>query len=210
MQTNYLGTEPYDETREGFALRMGYAFNDHLRQAWSYSLVGRTVYNVASNASFYIQDAAGYTLLSQVSQAADPGLSRQPRSIRTPAGVDTLGTDFAGLGGDAEFLRTRLDASYYIPLERLIGNPDWGIVGLRRRRLPVQPGPAGAGRSTASSWAATICAASRPAAPARTTRLRRPARRPVHLDAVHRTALPAAGVARPRPDAGAPSSMSAG
>ena len=124
VQTNYLGTEPYDEKREGFALRMGYAFNDHLRQAWSYSLVGRTVFNVASNASFYIQDAAGYTLLSQVSQQLTLDY-RDSRIDPHSGGVYTLGTDFAGLGGNAEFVRTRLDAKYFIPLERLMGNPDW-------------------------------------------------------------------------------------
>src|SRR6202035_3696841 len=45
IQTNFLGTQPYDERRAGFALRLGYAFNDHLRQTWSYSLVDRDVYN---------------------------------------------------------------------------------------------------------------------------------------------------------------------
>ncbi len=48
IQTDYLGTEPYDERREGFALRLGYDFNDHLAQVWSYSLVQRTVFNVAT------------------------------------------------------------------------------------------------------------------------------------------------------------------
>ena len=41
IQTDYLGTEPYDERRIGFALRLGYDFNDHLRQVWTYSLVER-------------------------------------------------------------------------------------------------------------------------------------------------------------------------
>ena len=51
IQTDYLGTEPYDERRVGFALRLGYDFNEHLRQVWSYSLVDRTVFNIASTAS---------------------------------------------------------------------------------------------------------------------------------------------------------------
>ena len=38
-----------------------------------------------------------------------------------------LGTDYAGLGGDARFVRGNLNTAYYIPLERLLGNPDWGI-----------------------------------------------------------------------------------
>ena len=46
IQTNFLGTEPYDESRQGFAPRLGYAFNEHLRQVWSYSLVNRNVFNV--------------------------------------------------------------------------------------------------------------------------------------------------------------------
>ena len=40
IQTNNLGTEPYDERRVGFDVRAGYDFNEHLRQVWSYSLVG--------------------------------------------------------------------------------------------------------------------------------------------------------------------------
>ncbi len=124
VQTNYLGTEPYDEKRVGFALRMGYNFNDHLSQTLSYSLVGRTVFNVVSDASFYIADSAGYTLLSQVSQqtAIDYRDSKvDPHS----GGYYRLGTDVAGLGGNAQFVRARLDASYYVPLERLMGDPDW-------------------------------------------------------------------------------------
>jgi outer membrane protein insertion porin family len=127
VQTNYLGTEPYDEKREGFTLRMGYAFNDHLRQSWSYSLVGRTVYNVSSLASFYIIDAQGYSVLSQVSSqlALDYLDSRvDPHS----GGLYTFGIDNAGLGGNAEFIRPRLDARYYIPLERLLGDPEWVLM----------------------------------------------------------------------------------
>jgi outer membrane protein insertion porin family len=126
VQTNYLGTQPYDEKRVGFAVRSGYSYNEHLSQSWSYSLVGRTVFNVQSTASFYIQNAQGYTLLSQVSQqlALDYRDSKiDPHS----GGFYRFGTDVAGLGGNAQFVRPRIDASYYIPLERLMGNPDWVI-----------------------------------------------------------------------------------
>jgi outer membrane protein insertion porin family len=126
VQTNYLGTQPYDEKRVGFALRMGYNFNDHLSQSWSYSLVGRTVFNVQSTASFYVQDAAGYSLLSQVSQQLTLDY-RDSKVQPTSGSVYRFGTDFAGLGGNAQFVRTHLDTSYYIPLERLMGDPAWVI-----------------------------------------------------------------------------------
>ena len=124
VQTNFLGTEPYDEKRVGFSLRMGYNFNDHLTQTWSYSLVGRTVFNVVPGASFFIQDAQGYTLLSQVSQQISLDY-RDSKVTPTSGGIYRFGTDFAGLGGNAEFIRPNVSASYYIPLERLMGNPDW-------------------------------------------------------------------------------------
>ena len=85
IQTNFLGTEPYDEKRVGFDVRAGYDFNEYLRQVWSYSLVGRTVFNVAPNASFFITQLAGYTVLSQVSQVAHASIIGTARSIRIPA-----------------------------------------------------------------------------------------------------------------------------
>lgn len=126
IQTNTLGTEPYDERREGFTLRMGYDFNEHLRQVWSYSLVNRDVFHITPGASFFITSQAGTTLLSQVSQVLT--LDHRDSRIDPRSGyVAELGTDFAGVGGDAKFVRTNLNGAYYIPLERLLGNRDWDI-----------------------------------------------------------------------------------
>jgi outer membrane protein insertion porin family len=126
IETEFLGTEPYDERRAGFSLRLGYAFNEHLRQTWSYSLVDRDVYNVEVGASPFIINEAGTTLLSQVSQVLT--LDYRDSRIYPHSGyVVEAGTDFAGLGGDARFVRGNLNAAYYIPLERQLGNPDWGI-----------------------------------------------------------------------------------
>ena len=126
IQTNFLGTEPYDERREGFAVRIGYAFNEHLRQTWSYSLVNRNVFNVAAGASPFILNEAGTTLLSQVGQVLTLDF-RDSRIYPHSGYVIEAGTDFAGIGGDARFGRGNLNAAYYIPLERQFGNPDWGI-----------------------------------------------------------------------------------
>ncbi len=126
IQTNFLGTEPYDERRNGFATRLGYNFNDHLRQVWSYSLVDRTVFNISSNASPFILNESGTTLLSQISQTLS--LDKRDSKVEPHTGyLVQLGTDFAGLGGDANFIRTNLNAAYYVPLDRLTGNSDWGI-----------------------------------------------------------------------------------
>jgi outer membrane protein insertion porin family len=126
IDTNYLGTEPYDERREGFALRLGYAFNQHLRQTWSYSLVNRDVYDVQVGASPFILNEAGTTLLSQVSQVL--ALDFRDSKIQPNTGyIVEAGTDFAGLGGQARFLRGNLNGAYYIPLEHLFGDPAWDL-----------------------------------------------------------------------------------
>lgn len=126
IQTNFLGTEPYDERRDGFSLRLGYNFNPHLQQIWSYSLVDRTVFNINSEASPFILNEAGTTLLSQISQTL--ALDYRNSKIQPTKGyLLTLGTDFAGLGGQAKFIRTSVNGSYYIPLDRFTGNSNWGI-----------------------------------------------------------------------------------
>jgi outer membrane protein insertion porin family len=126
VQTNFLGTEPYDERRVGFDVRAGYDFNDYLRQVWTYSLVGRTVFNVLSTASFFISQLQGYSLLSQVSQAIT--YDHRDSKVDPHSGyLLSVGNDFAGVGGNAHFFRTNINGQYFIPLDRFTNNSDWGI-----------------------------------------------------------------------------------
>jgi outer membrane protein insertion porin family len=126
IQTNYLGAQPYDEKRVGFDMRAGYDINEYLRQVWSYSLVGRTVYNIQVGASKFITQLAGYTLLSQVSQAMT--LDHRDSKLDPHTGyLVGLGTDVAGLGGNAHFVRASINGQLFIPLDRFTGNSDWGI-----------------------------------------------------------------------------------
>jgi outer membrane protein insertion porin family len=126
VQNNNQDIAAYNERRTGGALRLGYEFNEHLRQAWTYTLVARNVFNVQPGASIYVLNQAGSSLLSQVGQT----LSLDYRDSRTDPHsgfLVRLGTDFAGLGGTARYVRTKLDGTYYIPLERYTGDADWGI-----------------------------------------------------------------------------------
>jgi outer membrane protein insertion porin family len=149
----------YSERRAGVALRLGYDFNEHLRQAVNYTAVDRDVYDIEQatpeflptvpslatepngtevpvpaysyvaligGASYYIRNQAGYTLLSQFGQT----LTLDYRDSKTDPHegyIIRLGTDAAGAGGDAKFLRSKIDGSAYIPLDRWTGNSDWGI-----------------------------------------------------------------------------------
>jgi outer membrane protein insertion porin family len=84
------------------------------------------VYDVETGASPFILNEAGTTLLSQISQVVT--LDYRDSRVQPHTGyVVEVGTDYAGLGGDARFVRGNLNAAYYIPLEHVLGNPDWGL-----------------------------------------------------------------------------------
>ncbi len=126
VQNNNQDIAQYSERRTGGSLRLGYEFTEHLRQALTYSLIQRNIYNVQTGASIYILDEAGPSLLSQLGQTLT--LDYRDSTVDPRSGfVIRFGSDFAGLGGDAHYVRTKLDGTYLIPLESVFGDPDYGL-----------------------------------------------------------------------------------
>ncbi len=142
VRNNNQDTAAYSERRTGGSLRLGYEYNEHLRQAFTYSLVSRNIFNVQDGASFYVQNQKGQSVLSQIGTTVALDY-RDSRTDPHDGFIIRVGGDFAGLGGTARYLRGKVDGNYFIPLESLTGDADW------------------------SSWAATTFAASSPAAPGR-------------------------------------------
>jgi len=126
VNNNNQTTAQYSERRTGFSLRAGYEFSDHLRQAITYSLVDRAIYNIASTASVYVQDEVGRSILSQIGQTLT--VDYRDSVVDPHSGfVVRFGTDFAGLGGDANYVRTKVDGTYFIPLQAITGDEDWSV-----------------------------------------------------------------------------------
>ena len=126
LNNNNQYVSDYSETRYGVTLRLGYAYNDHVSQAFTYLVSDRNVNDISQFASIYVQDEQGYSLLSQVGQT----LSFDYRDSRVDPHrgfVLRFGTDFAGLGGDSNYIRSKLDGTYFLPLDRFTGNSDWGF-----------------------------------------------------------------------------------
>ncbi|KAA2212723.1 outer membrane protein assembly factor BamA [Teichococcus oryzae] len=119
--TDYSG---YEERRAGFSLRAGYEFNERLRQSWNYTLSRRNLFNIDPDASIYVKDQQGVTVLSQIGQTLTYD-TRDSRLDPRSGYVLRLATDVAGLGGDVNYLRGRLDGTYFVPFERLLGDPDY-------------------------------------------------------------------------------------
>ena len=203
VQTNNQLIAEYDERRIGFSLRIGYEFSEHLRQSWAYSLVQRDVYDVQSTASLYVQNEAGTTLLSQIGQTMTLDY-RDSRTDPRQGWVLRLGTDFAGLGGNVDYLRTKVDGVYFIPLERYFGSNDWDIsisggagylfnLGGQERIIDrfFLGGDNLRGFQIGGAGPHSVPTAQYPGSDSLGGR--------VHLDAVDRVALPVAGLARSRP-----------
>jgi outer membrane protein insertion porin family len=115
----------YDQQDTGFALRMGYPLSEHLRQRWTYSLKNVKIDNVPLTASRYIRDQRGDRLTSMVGQELTYD-RRDSRLTPTDGYVLRLGTDVAGVGGDAQFVRVKGGGAIYFP----IGGPDWVVSAL--------------------------------------------------------------------------------
>lgn len=126
VQNNNQNIAQYDERRTGGSIRLGYEFTEHLRQSWTYSIVQRDIYNVQDTASIYVKDEAGNSLLSQLGTTLT--LDYRDSTVDPHSGyVVRAGADYAGIGGNVHYVRTKLDGTYFVPLDRFTGTPDWGI-----------------------------------------------------------------------------------
>jgi outer membrane protein insertion porin family len=116
----------FDDTNTGAAVRVGFSYTENLRQSLSYTISQRDVFNVDPEASLAIQEQRGVTLLSALGQTFTIDF-RDSRIEPRDGFIIRIGNDLAGLGGDVRYLRTRVDGTYYIPLERFLGDPEFVI-----------------------------------------------------------------------------------
>ena len=114
----------YSESDIGADVRLGYRFNDHVRQNFTYTLSERDVYDIATGSSIYIENEAGVSSLSQISQTLSFDYLDDDQAPTSGLEIN-LTTDFAGLGGSAKYIRVSPEIAYYIPLEHVFGNKAW-------------------------------------------------------------------------------------
>ncbi len=126
LNNNNYYVSDYSETRYGFTARMGFAYNDHVSQAFNYTLSSRSVNNLSSYASVFVQDEQGTTVLSQLGQTI--AFDWRDSRLNPHSGfIVRLGTDFAGIGGSETYIRGKIDSTYFLPLDYFTGNSLWGF-----------------------------------------------------------------------------------
>ena len=116
----------YSESSMGGDVRLGYRFNAHVTQSFTYTLSQRNIYNVptGSATNLYIVNEEGYSSLSQISQDLSFDYLDDDQNPTSGLLLD-FQVDLAGLGGNAKYLRLTPSMTYYIPLERIFGDPRW-------------------------------------------------------------------------------------
>jgi len=117
----------YEMREIGGAIRFGYRYNDEWRHRFKYSLERQEIRDVEADASLYIKEQEGVEWLSMVGHVLTYD-DRDSRLVPTDGVMISLGNDVAGLGGDASFVRTNLNAEAHYPLgDELDWNPDWVV-----------------------------------------------------------------------------------
>jgi outer membrane protein insertion porin family len=114
----------FEESDIGADFRLGYRFNSHVRQSFTYTISQRDLFGVPTGSSIYITSEEGPNTLSQISQTLT--FDYLDDEIAPTSGLNlNLTTDFAGVGGFARYFRVTPDIAYYIPLEHVFGNKAW-------------------------------------------------------------------------------------
>jgi len=105
----------FDEQNTGTALRLGYPLSEDLRQRLIYRLAYTDINDIDDGASPAIQSEEGSRVISMVGQELFYD-QRNSKLNPTDGYFIRFGTDLAGLGGTARFIRGRLDATHFFPL----------------------------------------------------------------------------------------------
>ncbi len=124
----------FSQDRTGGAVRIGYPLSEKWRQGWKYRFESNDITDVDSDASRFIRDQEGQRTTSAISQRLTFD-DRDSRLFPTEGLYSWLDGEFAGIGGDANYVSGKLGSNYYIPVYKrsvvldLLGEVG-GIVGI--------------------------------------------------------------------------------
>ncbi len=105
----------FDQRRTGGALRIGYPLSEKWRQGWKYRFENNEIDNVDDNASRFISDQEGKRTTSAISQRLTFD-DRDSSLFPTEGLYSWIDGEFAGIGGDAEYISGKIGSNYYIPI----------------------------------------------------------------------------------------------
>lgn len=113
--TDFQDISSFDQTRTGGTLRMGYPLAENLRQDLRLRFSDSTIENINADASRYVRDQAGNWVTIETGHTISY-TTLDSRINPTEGWNNTLSNDYAGFGGDASYVATKVTSAYYKPL----------------------------------------------------------------------------------------------
>jgi outer membrane protein insertion porin family len=112
--TDFQDESSFDRTRTGGTLRGSYPLTERLRHSLRYTLRYDEIDDVDDDASVFIQREEGEALTSLIGHTLAYD-ARDNRFLPSEGYLLRFSQDLAGLGGDSQFIRHEVTASYYYP-----------------------------------------------------------------------------------------------
>ncbi len=134
-ELDYSDESGYKSRKTGGALRLGFLVAENTVLTTNYSFTQEEVYDVEDDASDAVKELEGTSLISAVGYSLVYDTRNLPRNPSSGIYL-ALNQEFAGVGGDVNYLRTTAEARGYYPVTdgitlvgRLIGGHIEGVAG---------------------------------------------------------------------------------
>ena len=105
----------FESRRTGGGVRLGFPISEKLWMQTNYTVSRDEIYNVVPQASLAIKDAAGVSFTSMAGTTLTYDLRNDPKNP-TKGVFFQGGVDFAGLGGDVQYVSLSAEARGYYPI----------------------------------------------------------------------------------------------
>ncbi|MDA0901799.1 MAG: outer membrane protein assembly factor BamA [Proteobacteria bacterium] len=114
-KVNKFNSFAFDQENNGFVIRGDYSISEHLRHQLRYSYKDEKISNVDNNVSFAIQNLEGDNQTSSIGHTLSFD-KRDNRFDPREGYFVNLSQDYAGLGGNIDYVKHQGKASYYLPI----------------------------------------------------------------------------------------------
>jgi outer membrane protein insertion porin family len=118
-EVNLQDEASFNQRDTGGNLRLGFPIADNTQMGLRYRLLEQEIFDVSENASLAVKEAEGSSLVSSVGYTIAYDTRNVPASP-TSGYFTSFSQDFAGVGGDVQYIRSVVDARAYYPLTNKI------------------------------------------------------------------------------------------
>jgi outer membrane protein insertion porin family len=116
---DFQSVASFSETDAGGDVRLGFPIADNTQLGLRYKFENEDIFNVQNNASLAVKQAAGSVNVSSLGYTVAYDTRNLPQAP-TSGVFASFSQDFAGIGGDVDYLRSVVDARGYYPITNKI------------------------------------------------------------------------------------------